>query len=150
MFKLSKKSYNNLIGVDSRLISCVEGAIKLTSVDFYVNEGLRTLARQRQLVAKGASKTMNSYHITGHAVDLVALIDGRISWEEELYYPIAEAMITAAEELGTQLTWGAAWNIPNITQWNGTARDAVKFYTTERYNLHKKPFLDFPHFQIDR
>ena len=81
MYKLSKKSYDNLVGVHQDLVNCVTLAIQVSTTDFMVNEGVRSIERQRQLVAKGASRTMNSKHLTGNAVDLVAVIGGRLSWE---------------------------------------------------------------------
>ena len=76
MFKLSKKSLDKLITVEPKLQSVVRRAIELTKVDFGVIEGIRTVERQEELVAKGASKTMKSKHIEGRAVDLMAYIDG--------------------------------------------------------------------------
>lgn len=149
MYKLSKSSYNNLVGVNQNLVNCVTTAIQLTSIDFRVNEGLRTVARQKQLVAKGASRTMNSKHLIGNAVDLVAIIGGRVSWESELYYPIAEAMKAAAEHHGIVLIWGAAWNVPDISDWDGSMRSAVKNYINVRRAANKEVFLDYPHFEIN-
>jgi len=71
-----------------------------------VIEGLRTRSRQKQLVAKGASTTMNSRHLTGHAVDLVPY---PIAWDWPLFYPIADAMKSAAKGLGVPLEWGGDW-----------------------------------------
>ena len=79
-FALGNKSRVNLNGVHPDLVRVVELAIKKTPVDFTVTEGLRTIERQKQLVAAGASKTLSSRHITGHAVDLAALIDGKVEW----------------------------------------------------------------------
>lgn len=149
MYKLTKKSYDNLVGVHQGLVDCVTTAIQLTSIEFQVTEGLRTVTRQKQLVAKGASRTMNSRHLTGNAVDLVALIGGRLSWETELYYPIAEAMKAAAEHHNVIVTWGAAWNVPDITNWDGTMRSAVKNYINVRRAANKEVFLDYPHFEVN-
>ena len=63
------------------LVRVVERAIQITTQDFRVQEGLRTRERQAELVARGASRTMNSRHLTGHAVDLVALGGGEVSWQ---------------------------------------------------------------------
>jgi peptidoglycan L-alanyl-D-glutamate endopeptidase CwlK len=84
-------------------------AIRRTEVDFAVLEGLRTLDRQKQLVASGASTTMNSRHLTGHAVDLGAWVDGELRWDWPLYYKIADAMFEAAEHSGVDLEWGGHW-----------------------------------------
>jgi peptidoglycan L-alanyl-D-glutamate endopeptidase CwlK len=98
-----------LKGVDPDLVSVVELAIELTEVDFGVSEGLRTANRQRKLVASGASMTMRSRHLTGHAVDLVAYIGSRVAWDWPLYYKIAAAMKQAADDAGIPIEWGGDW-----------------------------------------
>ena len=148
MFKLSKKSYDNLVGVDQRLVDVVMLAIKLTSVDFVVTEGLRSIDRQRQLVAKGASQTMKSKHIEGKAVDLAAYIGDRISWEMSLYDDIADAMKAAAQELGVGIRWGGAWHVDDIREWEGTMQDAMDDYIRLRQSQGKRPFLDGPHHEL--
>jgi peptidoglycan L-alanyl-D-glutamate endopeptidase CwlK len=80
-FVLSKKSLDRLSGVHPKLVEVVKRAIELTGIDFTVLEGVRSKARQAQLVAAGASKTMNGRHITGHAVDLGALVAGSVRWD---------------------------------------------------------------------
>lgn len=121
-YSLSIQSYKKLEGVHPDLVRVVELAIALTDVDFTVTEGVRSRGRQQQLVAAGASQTMNSRHLTGHAVDLAAFIGGKISWDWPLYYKIADAMKAAAKELSVPIIWGGDW-------------------TT---------FKDGPHFELDR
>ena len=104
-FELSPRSLRSLLGVHPQLQSVVKRAIHLTTVDFLVIEGLRTKERQRELLAAGASWTLNSRHITGHAVDLGAWL-GTIRWELALYVPIAAAMKAASKELGVPIEWG--------------------------------------------
>jgi hypothetical protein len=108
-FVLSDVSKRRLVGVHPDLVRVVEQAIKLTTQDFRVIEGLRTKERQRYLVDKGASKTMNSRHITGHAVDLAPIINGAVSWDWKYFYPIAEAMKQAARIVGVPVEWGGDW-----------------------------------------
>lgn len=105
-FKLSQRSLNNLKGVDEDLVAVVKRAIEITEIDFGVTEGIRTLDRQEELFKKGLSKTMKSKHLIGRAVDLVAYVDGKVSWEKEDYYPIALAMERAAIELNVKIKWG--------------------------------------------
>ena len=109
MFNLSSRSLSRLEGVHPDLVRVVERAIEITEVDFAVTEGLRTLKRQKELLAIGATRTLNSRHLTGHAVDLVAYEGGEISWHWPLYYKIAHAMKAAADELGVKITWGGDW-----------------------------------------
>lgn len=148
MFKLSQKSLDELKGVDPRLVAVVKRAIQITKVDFGVTEGLRSLATQKKFVAQGKSKTMNSKHLTGNAVDLVAYVDGKVSWELNLYDNIADAMKQAATELKLPLRWGAAWNVPDITKWNGTMESAMMHYVDTRRKEGKRPFIDGPHFEM--
>ena len=121
-YQLGQRSRERLQGVHPDLVRVVERAIELTSVDFTVLEGLRTTERQKTLVAAGASKTMNSRHITGHAVDLGAYVDGQVDWSWPLYERIAAAMKLAAKELDVAITWGGDWT----------------------------SFRDGPHFELDR
>lgn len=114
-FKLSQRSLGRLDGVHPDLVKVIKRAIELTPVDFTVLEGLRTVARQRQLVARGASKTMNSRHIKarngyGHAVDIAPVDEnGEVSWDWPLYYQLAPAVKRAAKELGISIEWGGDW-----------------------------------------
>ena len=108
-FILSIKSKLRLKGVHPDLVAVVNRAIQLTDVDFTVLEGLRTLERQKQLVASGASTTLNSRHLTGHAVDLGAVVGGQVRWDWPLYHKIADAMERAAKELSIPIECGANW-----------------------------------------
>lgn len=148
MFRLSQRSLDELKGVDPRLVAVVKRAIQITKVDFGVTEGLRSLATQKKFVAQGKSKTMNSKHLTGNAVDLVAYIEGKVSWELNLYDNIADAMKQAATELKLPLRWGAAWNVPDITKWNGSMESAMMHYVDTRRKEGKRPFIDGPHFEM--
>jgi peptidoglycan L-alanyl-D-glutamate endopeptidase CwlK len=117
-FRLSNRSLSRLDGVHTHLVEVVMEAIRRTEVDFAVLEGLRTLDRQKQLVASGASTTMNSRHLTGHAVDLGAYVDGEIRWDWPLYYKIADAMFEAADHCGVDLEWGGHWkSFPDGPHW---------------------------------
>ena len=122
MYVLGTVSKNNLKGVHPDLVKVVEKAITLTEIDFRVTEGLRSKTRQIELVNKGASKTLNSRHITGHAVDVVALIGGGVRWDWPLYDKIAKAFKQASKELNIPIIWGGDW----------------------------KNFKDGPHFELDR
>ena len=127
----------------------VKRAIKLTKVDFAVTEGLRTPERQRELFAKGASQVKEGgTHVAGRAIDVVAFLGGRISWELNLYDDIADAMRLAALEANVGLRWGAAWNVPDIRMWRGTMEEAMNFYIDERRKQNRRPFIDGPHFEM--
>jgi peptidoglycan L-alanyl-D-glutamate endopeptidase CwlK len=147
-YKLSKRSLARLEGVDERLVRVVKRAIELTTVDFGVVQGLRTVEEQRELVAKGASQTMKSKHIDGIAVDLMAYVGGKASWELSLYDNIADAMKLAAMEEGVAIRWGAAWQVSDIREWDGTMQDASNAYIDLRRSQGKRPFIDGPHFEL--
>lgn len=109
MYVLSRKSLDRLAGVNPDLVRVVKRAIEITTVDFAVLEGVRSKSRQEQLVKAGASQTMNSRHITGHAVDLGAYVSGSVRWDWPLYHKIADAVKQAAAELGVPIEWGGDW-----------------------------------------
>lgn len=121
-FRLSSRSRARLVGVHPALIAVVEAAIARTPVDFMITEGLRTAERQAALVKAGASRTTRSRHLTGHAVDVAALVEGQVRWDWPLYGRIAEAFKAAALDLKTPLIWGGDW----------------------------KTLRDGPHFELDR
>lgn len=129
--KLGKRSEQCLVGVNPLLVKVVRLALTKCKVDFSVIEGVRTKQRQAELFKKGATKTMNSRHLTGHAVDLAPMIDGKIPWSDKTQFKaVSEAMFEAAKELKVQLRWGGDWN------GNGKSED-------ER-------FYDGPHFELPR
>jgi len=109
-WRFSKRSLNNLVGVKPELVEVTKTALEFSSIDFAVTCGVRTVAEQRQLVARGASQTMKSKHIT---------------------------------------RWGAAWNIPDIREWDGTMQDAMDFYIDTRRSQGRRPFIDGPHFELN-
>ena len=119
-YKLSQRSLDRLEGVDERLQAVVKSAIGATKTDFGVICGLRTIEEQRELVAKGASKTMKSKHIGGNAVDLMAYIGSRGSWELNLYDDLADAM----------------------------KEEAMNDYVDLRRSQGRRPFIDGPHFEL--
>jgi peptidoglycan L-alanyl-D-glutamate endopeptidase CwlK len=146
-FKLGKRSLKNLKGVSPTMVAVVKRAIQITNIDFGVTQGLRTEEEQKVLVASGASKTMKSKHLTGDAVDVVAYLGSRVSWEITLYDDIADAMKIAAKELGVSIRWGAAWQINNIVEYSGTMQDATNDYVDLRRSQGRRPFIDAPHFE---
>ena len=143
----SQRSRDNLAGVHPDLVKVVERALELSPVDFAVTEGLRTEDRQRELVAVGASRTMTSRHLTGHAVDLAPVVGGRIRWDWPLFYPLAKAMQQAAEELGVRVTWGGVWD-RDLTVL-GDPKNAMIAYQGRERARNREPFCDGPHFQLD-
>ena len=136
------------MGLEPELKEIVYEAIKVTKVDFGVIEGLRTEEKQKQLVESGASQTMKSKHLDGRAVDLMAYIGGRGSWELNVYDEIADAMKEAAVKVDVAVRWGAAWTVTDIREWEGTMEDAMNSYIDTRRSQGRRPFIDAPHFEL--
>lgn len=148
MYRLSQRSLDRLHGVDRKLVEVVHHAIGITKIDFGVTCGVRTVEEQRALVESGASQTMKSKHIEGRAVDLVAYIGPRVSWEHALYDDIAAAMRVGAMAVGVPLRWGAAWHLPDIRAWQAPMGEAMNAYIDLRRSQGKRPFIDAPHFEM--
>lgn len=106
---LGARSLSRLEGVHKDLVRVVKRAAAMSSIDFTVLEGLRTKERQKVLFAQGATKTMNSRHLTGHAVDLAPMLNGAVSWDWPLYHKLAPIMKAAAAAEGVAITWGGDW-----------------------------------------
>lgn len=106
---LGQRSLSRLEGVHPDLVRVVKKAAAMSSLDFTVLEGLRTLDRQKQLMAAGASKTMNSRHLTGHAVDLAPMLGGAVRWDWPLYHQLAAVVKAAAKAENVPVTWGGDW-----------------------------------------
>ena len=147
-YKLSTKSQERLMGVEPELKEVVYEAIKVTKIDFGVIEGLRTEEKQKQLVESGASQTMKSKHLEGRAVDLMAYIGGRGSWELSVYDEIADAMKESAIKVDVAVRWGAAWTVTDIREWGGTMEEAMNSYIDTRRGQGRRPFIDAPHFEL--
>jgi peptidoglycan L-alanyl-D-glutamate endopeptidase CwlK len=114
MPKLDARALRNLDRVHPDLVRVMHAAIELTAVDFTITEGVRTLARQRQLVASGASQTLRSRHLLApngfaHAVDVAAKVGGTIRWDWPLYERIAIAVKRAAADCKVPIEWGGDW-----------------------------------------
>jgi peptidoglycan L-alanyl-D-glutamate endopeptidase CwlK len=116
------RSEQRLVGVHEDLVRVARRALELSPVTFVITEGLRTAERQAQLLKAGASKTMRSRHLTGHAIDVAPIIGGEVRWDWPPFRRIAAAMKQAAAELGVPIVWGGDW----------------------------RTFKDGPHFELDR
>lgn len=110
---LSDRSITNLAGVHPDLVRVIKAAADRMPLDcgvsFVVTEGLRTKQRQAELVAAGASRTMNGRHLTGHAVDIAAMVNGTVRWDWPLYTRLAAVVKAEAERLGVPIVWGGDW-----------------------------------------
>jgi len=149
-FRLGKASEANLVGVDGRIVDVVRRAILITDIDFMVHDGLRTLEEQKRLVATGASRTLDSLHLVGKAVDLVPWVNGKLRWEMPLCNEVARAMREAAGQLGVRLIWGRVWDT-ELIELDPDDFDGERDLYVQRYQrIHgtkKRPLDDGPHFQ---
>lgn len=108
--QLSERSERCLKGVHPDLVKVVRRAAVLSSLPFIVTEGLRSLQRQKELVARGASKTLRSRHLTGHAIDFVVQVGAKgISYKHSDMAQVGAAMKKAASECGIPVEWGGDW-----------------------------------------
>jgi peptidoglycan LD-endopeptidase CwlK len=117
-FRWSARSRRELAGIHPDLRKVTDLALKYSPLDFIITDGLRTKAEQREYVRRGVSKTMNSRHLTGHAVDFVALVNGKVKYEYKPMKAVADAFKKAAAELGVKIKWGGdwknSWDTPHI------------------------------------
>jgi peptidoglycan L-alanyl-D-glutamate endopeptidase CwlK len=154
---LGKRSRSNLEGVHPVLLGLVEEAIKITTQDFTVLDGPRTLAEQKEYVAKGVSKTMKSHHLVksdgfGYAVDLVPYINGQPRWEWMPTCHVAFAMTQVSNRKGVPIRWGGCWELISPNRANQFAspdmlKARVDHYVSLRRSQRRSAFIDGPHFE---
>lgn len=108
-FRFGERSESRLVGLHPDLVKVVRRALEISLVDFAVVEGLRTKDRQAELMKAGATQTMNSRHLTGHAVDLAPVVGNQVRWDWPLFPKVAEAMKAAAAESNIPIEWGGDW-----------------------------------------
>lgn len=142
---LGAPSWRLLEGLQVDLVRVVGLATELTMVDFIVLEGLRSHDSQRRLYDAGRSETLNSRHLTGHAVDLVPLKDRVPTWDWAWYYPLARAMKISSEELAVPIRWGGCWELLSEID---DPEQAVAAYVAARRALGQDAFIDGPHFEV--
>jgi peptidoglycan L-alanyl-D-glutamate endopeptidase CwlK len=130
-----ERSAKNLNGVHPDLVKVHDLARTKAPWPYVITEGVRTLERQKQLLAAGASKTLNSMHLiqkTGfsHATDAIPWLDldedGKIETSEiydwAMVKKLSDIIKASASELGVKLIWGGDW----------------------------RTFKDGPHYELDR
>lgn len=118
IFHFSQRSLRRLEGVHPDLQAIMHLAMRNTHIDFAVLEGLRSLERQRELYRQGATRTMNSRHLTGHAIDVAPFVGGEVSWHWPHYHELAPVIKNAADTLGIPIEWGGNWkSFPDGPHW---------------------------------
>jgi peptidoglycan L-alanyl-D-glutamate endopeptidase CwlK len=146
-WKFGNRSEVKLVDVDESLVAVARLALTYSSIDFGITCGLRTQHEQNQLMATGKTQARYSRHQDGMAVDVVAYVDGKVSWEIKHYIVIAQAFAEAARELDVPIRWGAAWtHLLNDMD----AKEANHDYVATRRKQGRNPFIDGPHFEIPK
>lgn len=116
--ELSAREKVYLDGVHQDLVKIILQLKRISVIPYWIVEGRRSYERQKMLYAMGATKTLKSRHLTGHAVDIVPLIDGQISWHWPHYYPLAAAIKRAAADISVPIEWGGDWkSFPDGPHW---------------------------------
>lgn len=147
-YTFGKKSAAQLQGVHPGLVAVMAYTLHRSPVDFGILEGVRTMERQRQLASQGKTRTLNSKHLTGHAVDLVAYVDGKASWDLEPYQTIADVVqFVASEVLGQRIRWGGAWDAC-LSDSPLSALDLHLQYCSSIQMRGGVPFVDAGHFEL--
>jgi peptidoglycan LD-endopeptidase CwlK len=155
-YTLGTASRAELAACHPDLIRLVERAIQVTKQDFTVHDGARTIKEQKEYVARGVSKTMNSRHLvnlqdgTGHAVDLVPWINGKLRFEWPPGYEVAKAMRIASIELNIPVTWGAIWDRRLADLDPDLEEEHQEYIIRFRQANGRYPFADCPHFQLEK
>lgn len=155
-FVFGAKSEAVLATVEPVLARVVRRALTLTTCDFGAFEGVRTIERQKKLVASGASQTLKSRHLPNasglsEAVDLVPWIDSdgdgdkEYAWHYGSLIIVARAMHTAARIEGVSIITGSCWrDLLFITD----VETAIAEYVAAKHAIGASPFIDLPHFQL--
>ena len=125
-FSFGNRSKERLNGVHPDMVKVMEEAIKESPLDFSITEGLRTRERQQELFSAGKSQTMNSRHLTGKAVDIAVLVEGKVTWDFPKYQIVADHIKKVAKELEIDIVWGGDW---------------VSFRDGPHYELHRSKYL---------
>lgn len=121
-YQFGQKSLEKLATVHPDLQRVFKEAITNSPYDFSITEGVRSLERQKELVAAGKSKTLHSRHLTGKAVDIAVFVDGKVTWDAKYYKEVFEHISAVAKLNDVPLVWGGSW----------------------------KTFIDMPHYELDR
>lgn len=149
-FAPGPRSRLNLVGVHADLVRCVNYAYTVTEVDFSVLEGRRSATREKALFEAGASHTLQSRHITGHAVDIAPYLQGRIHWEWPLFYPVIESFWLASHDLGIPLRWGGVWDRALTELDRAHLDDEFHAYTARAKAAGQNPLSDGGHIELPR
>ena len=114
MNRASKRTRDNLVGVDSRLILLVGYTLAISEIDFFFYVGLRSEARQKKLYGQGKSRCdgiiKKSKHQEGKAIDIYY-----VGWkntddeDDKRWDKLIESFRKAGKMLGLKLDFGYDW-----------------------------------------
>jgi hypothetical protein len=124
MPRFGTRSKRRLKGVDTKLVNVLNEVVK--HYDITVLEGLRSVERQKDLMAKGASKTMKSKHIDGKAVDIAPYPIPDWADTNQFVY-MAGRVMQEADRLGVDVRWGGNWDRDNTVITDQKFQDLVHF-----------------------
>lgn len=148
---MALKREDRLKGVDDRLARVVRLAADKLPFDLLVVEGLRTPLKQTEYLSSGASRTLNSKHLVGRAVDLAPMLNGKLRWDWPLFFPIFHAMKAAAKEVGVVLRWGGVWD-KVVSQYDDPEREVGLYVARMKKRAaggsRNEPLIDGPHYEL--
>lgn len=98
-----------LVGVDARLVQLAERLADVSPIQFKITEGVRTKRRQHRLYAEKKTKTLRSKHLTGHAIDVAPVVQGKVSWEWKHFTPLIRTAKQVAADMGLAMKFGYDW-----------------------------------------
>lgn len=136
MFLFSAHSKALLATVKPELQAVAVAALGLSTVDFAIVQGNRTLDEQRQLFGEGRTAaeclaagvpaafakpdaqkvtwTLRSNHLNGDAIDVCPVVNGALEWDNDgskgLWPQIAATFKAASVKTGIRIYWGGDWS----------------------------------------
>ena len=145
---LNETSEQMLEEIQPSLANIVRRAVAISDIEIQVTHGMRTLTQQHEFFRKGISIGNQSPHMYGYAVDLVPIVEGRLSFEPEIFDDVAYCMLFAARDLNTAIRWGGAWHCDNLANFTGVLGDLqIEYIDTMRLG-NKRPRIDVQHFEL--
>lgn len=145
---LTEQSEEMLTQIQPELAEVVRRAVAISDIEMQVLHGRRSLKQQDEFFKKGATEGITSPHLYGYAVDLVALVEGRMCFETEVYDEVANCMKYAGQDLNTPIRWGGAWHCPNLCNFNGLLDELQMSYIDICRERDVRPRLDVNHFEL--
>ncbi|NBT57503.1 M15 family peptidase [bacterium] len=133
--------------VHPELVRVFDEAVNFYSKKIRIIEGLRSVQRQNQLYLQGKTKTLDSRHLTGHALDLVTQDNGNILWDEPNAIQLAAAIRASAIKCGVPIRWGGCWQEINTVV---NLKQAATDYVARLKAQKRKPLIDMVHFELPK